>query len=100
MTPKELIKSFNKPYQRAVAINTEHIGDDNDYSCFLFDAIMKLYPIDAKMAFKLYRTDSMAISEDMTFDIFKGHMQDAIKRHQEIMDMQEQSSRAYSMMID
>ena len=97
---KQLIKGFNKPHQHAVAINTEHIGDDNDYSCFLLDVIMKLFPIDSKMAFSLYRTDSMAITEGMTLDTFKEHMADCIKRTQEIESMLQQSAKSYEAMID
>jgi hypothetical protein len=97
---KQLISGFNKPYQYAVAINTEHIGDDNDYSCFLLDAIMKLFPVDPQMAFKLYRTDSMALTDNMTLDTFKTHMADTIRRTQEIEQMHSQSSKLYAMMAD
>jgi len=99
MTTEQLIQSFNKPHQCAVAINTEHIGDDNDYSCFLFDVIMKVFPTDEKMAFKLYKTDPMQIS-NIDFETFKINIQGAIKRHNEILSMHNTASELCARMTD
>jgi len=60
MTTQKMIAEFNKPYQTAVAINCDHIGDDNDYSCFLYRVIRELYKSGKKeMAYKLALTDPM-----------------------------------------
>lgn len=41
---------FNRPHKTIVAIDCRHIGDDNDYSCFLSDG-------HKAMAYKLALTD-------------------------------------------
>jgi len=57
---RERIKAFNRPYQTAVAINCEFIGDDNDYSCFLAKVVYKLWKAgEYELAFKLQRTDPL-----------------------------------------
>jgi len=67
---RELIKSFNKPYQRAVAINTQFIGDDNDYSCFLSKAVAALWQAGhEQLAFRLQQTDPLLL-EILTYERF------------------------------
>jgi hypothetical protein len=69
---QDLINNFNRPYQRAVAINCEHIGDDNDYSCFLSNVVEKLLPVDAEMAYRLFKTDPF-LTVDLSFEQFKAY---------------------------
>ena len=68
MTTIEQIEQFNRPNKRAVAINCDHIGDDNDYSCFLSSVIVNLYKAGHKQqALDLMNTDSMLTEkQDMT----------------------------------
>lgn len=57
---REMINEFNKPYQSAVAINCCHIGDDNDYSCFLSRVCFELFVADKnKTAYDLFLTDPL-----------------------------------------
>lgn len=57
---KKLIAQFNKPHQCAVAVNTLHIGDDNDYSCWLSSVVYALYTSGHEQkAFELFQTDPM-----------------------------------------
>ncbi len=92
MTTQEMISNFNKPYQSAVAINCDHIGDDNDYSCFLYRVIRELYKAGKKeMAYKLALTDSM-IDNSLTFEEFEEMQQDSERFEIE----QEEAEDAYS----
>ena len=89
------VKEFNRPNKYAVAINCSHIGDDNDYSCFLSDVISKLYSVDKKLAWKLFRTDSMVIDNDISFDDFCKHVEERNARQIEIEEMHKQQERFY-----
>lgn len=80
---KQDIEEFNKPSKYSVAINCLHIGDDNDYSCFLLTVIKKLYPLDPKMAWKLFKTDSMLV-DDFPFNSFCEFIEQCIKHDNEI----------------
>ena len=87
-----MISKFNKPYQSAVAINCDHIGDDNDYSCFLYRVIRELYKAGKKeMAYKLALTDSM-MDNSLTFEEFEEMQQDSERFEIE----QKQADEAYS----
>ena len=97
---KKMIDNYNRPHKETVAIYTEHIGDDNDYSCFLLDVIMKLYPVDPLMAWKLYRTDPMVIDNDISYSDFQNNIERTIKRHAEIKEMHKASVRAYAIMTN
>ena len=84
---KKEVRDFNRPYKYAVAINCSHLGDDNDYSCFLSNVIEKLYTVDRMMAWKLFRTDSMCVDNDISFDDFCRHVEESIERGKEIEKM-------------
>lgn len=61
---KKEMSEFNKPYKTAVAIDCAHIGDDNDYSCFLSNAIYELWKAGKKdIALTLANTDPMLINK-------------------------------------
>jgi hypothetical protein len=45
---RKSIAEYNKPGKPTVAINTLHIGDDNDYSCFLSGVVFELYKAGKK----------------------------------------------------
>lgn len=78
MQTKEII-SYNRPHKTTVAIDCRHIGDDNDYSCFLADCIYKLWLYgEKKTALKLANTDPMLV-ENFTADGLDKHMEDHTK---------------------
>jgi len=60
----EAAVAFNEPKKYVVAINCAHIGDDNDYSCVLSDAVEKLYIVGEKeLAHRMILTDTMIVRE-------------------------------------
>jgi hypothetical protein len=70
-TTAQIIAEFNKPYKTAVAINCDHIGDDNDYSCVLFVVARKLWAAGEKqLAVTMANTDSMRL-EPVTVESFE-----------------------------
>ncbi len=71
-------ENFNKPYQTTVAIDTRHIGDENDYSCFLSKAVLELYKAGNKeTAYTLALTDPM-LCETMNMEEFELWMADRL----------------------
>lgn len=75
-TTAQIISEFNKPYQPAVAINCDHIGDDNDYSCVLFIVCRKLWAAGEKgLAVMMANTDSMR-TVPVTVDEFEIEFQE------------------------
>lgn len=57
---REAMGEFNAPNKLVVAINCVHIGDDNDYSCFLSECVYKLFKAgEFETALKLANTDPM-----------------------------------------
>ena len=86
---------FNQPYKTTVAIDCRHIGDDNDYSCFLSDILLLLYKAGHKeQAYKLSLTDPMLCNED-TMQQFEERMQHYIKCEIETKENYEAYWRAY-----
>lgn len=96
MTSRKLAESFNKPYQTAVAIITEHIGDDNDYSCFLNGVLKELYKAGkVEMAYKLALTDTMSL-EGLTLEQFKENMEYYLNCDKEREEHEKACSKSYS----
>lgn len=66
----KLMREFNKPHMGTVAVNTTHIGDDNDYSVKLSQWVRALYAINPEYAYQLFLTDPMLVNHDLTADEF------------------------------
>jgi hypothetical protein len=76
---RHLILEFNRPYRCAVAVNCSHIGDDNDYSCFLFNCCFELWNAGKKeMAYRLFLTDPMLFPA-LDMNEFEQRMNDHVK---------------------
>lgn len=89
------IKNFNKPYKNIVAIDCRHIGDDNDYSCFLNGAVYELWLSGYKdRALQLYNTDPMSIKSH-TKESFEISMQEKQKFLDEQKKQHEASYKRY-----
>lgn len=55
-----MMSDFNRPHKPSVAVDTSHIGDDNDFSCFLSGIVVKLYKAGhIEDALKLANIDPM-----------------------------------------
>lgn len=77
MNTKET-EDFNRPHKTTVAIDCRHIGDDNDYSCFLSKAVLQLYKAGNKeTSYLLAKTDPM-LCEDMNMEDFEAWMQERL----------------------
>lgn len=93
-TTAQIIAEFNKPYQTAVAINCDHIGDDNDYSCTLFIVVRKLWAAGEKeLAVTMANTDSMRL-EPVTVESFEIEFAEWQKFQQE----SEESANAFDLL--
>ncbi len=91
---KNLISQFNKPHQCAVAVNATHIGDDNDYSCFLFRAWFALWLSGNKeLALELANTDPMLNNQFTMEELEK----EAI-RHGEFLENEKETQDLYYKM--
>lgn len=92
---QDLINGFNKPYQTAVAVDASHIGDDNDYSCFLSDVVYTLWAAgNVEMAYKLYKTDPLG-SPEATKESWLEYMEYCKKSKAEIADSHSAYKAAY-----
>lgn len=57
---KNEIAKINKPHSPVVAVNSSWVGDDNDYSIFLFKCVLKIWESGEKqLALTLANTDPM-----------------------------------------
>lgn len=73
---KSQIAAFNEPYKQAVAINCYHIGDDNDYSCFLTGCTFALWKAGEKdKAYRLATTDPLG-PDELAMEDFEQRMID------------------------
>lgn len=89
-------QSFNKPYKTTVAIDCRHIGDDNDYSCFLSTAVLQLYKAGNKeTAYLLAKTDPM-LCNDMDMQYFEVWMQEKLQFEANESERQSHYRNVYS----
>jgi hypothetical protein len=92
----KIMNEQNKPYKKAVTINCSHIGDDNDYSCFLYNVITILFKQDTKLAYKMFLTDPMLINYDMSLEEFTKHMNDRIERDKKFDEEDKKREQNYN----
>jgi hypothetical protein len=88
--------SYNKPYAKTVAIVTSHIGDDNDYSCYLQQAIFALMEAGkTDIALKLANTDSMLVAPRTKESLLEWHQREIRLNEEDARNKEAQLSSYY-----
>ena len=91
----KIISEFNQPYKTVVAIDCSEIGDDNDYSCLLFEVVRELWAAGKKeLAVKMANTDSMR-SEKCTVESFEVEYNEWLQLKNEISETESAYQQTY-----